>query len=681
MSDKVIIPSHFSPSQLQRGERPWYQPGPGRILVVLAIAITIWFLWFLFTAKSVALLLDPEAATTDIHGGFALELGGIHLLRSGDYELEANHPGYFPLIAPLSVGGETNQEYVFKLRKLPGRISFETIPENVTLQIGDTDIGTTPLETVKIPAGSHQIVASNARYQSFVDNIDIIGMDQNQTITLELKPNWADVTFSSSPADAMVSIDSLEIRSTPAEIEVLAGEHKIKIKRRGYKTWTGNISVLALTPQTYPRITLEKADGLVNLASNPAGASITLDGSYLGDTPLEFVIKPGQEHTLDLFKPGFEHFSTKLSVSSGQERNINLQLTALSGELLINVLPADAVLKIDGVVQDKANTRLRLSALAHEIELSKPGFAGYKTSVTPTPGFLQEVKVKLLTVAAARLASLKPSITAFGGYKLRLFSPNRVQMGASRREPGRRSNEILRDVALTRMFYVGIKEVSNAEFRLFAKGHSSGQYEEQELDKSDQPAVRISWQEAALYCNWLSKQEGLPPYYTSEFGAITGSNPRAIGYRLPTEAEWAWLARSGTSDGKTRSDRFAWGRSLVPPDRHGNYADRSAAHLVGRVIFGYNDNHIVTAPVATFPPDERKLYDLSGNVSEWINDFYEIPKAGSTTDPLGPVSGEYHVIRGSSWMHGTVVDLRLSFRDYGIDGRQDLGFRIARFAE
>jgi len=681
MSDNIITPSPFSPSQQKQGERPWYQPGPKRILVALAIATTLWFLWFLFTARSVSILLDPDSASTHISGGFALELGGIHLLRSGDYKLEADFHGYVPLLAPFTVSTETNQEFKFSLKKLPGQITFATNPENVTLQIDETEIGTTPLETMKIPAGTHQVMASHPRYQSLVKSVDVIGMDQDQTITIELQPNWANISFSSSPADAMVSIDGMEISSTPTVLEVLAGERQIRIKRRGFKTWTDDISVLALTPQTYPKVTLEKADGLINLVSKPQGASVTLDGNYLGDTPLEFEVKPGQPHTLDLFKPGFKQFSTGLSVNSGQERELNFQLTPLSGELLINVLPKDAVLKIDGVVQDRSNKRVRLSALTHEIELSKSGYAGYKTNITPTPGFLQEVKVKLLTVAAARLARLKPSITATGGYKLRLFSPNRVQMGASRREPGRRSNEIIRDVALTRMFYVGVNEVSNAEFRLFATGHSSGQYEEQELDKEDQPAVRVSWQEAALYCNWLSKQEGLAPYYKSEFGTVTGSNSRSVGYRLPTEAEWAWLARTGKSDGTKRSDRFAWGRSLIPPDRHGNYADRSAAHLVGRVIFGYNDNHIVTAPVATFPPDGRKLYDLSGNVSEWINDFYEIPKSGDSTDPLGPVTGEYHVIRGSSWMHGTVVDLRLSFRDYGVEGRQDLGFRIARFAE
>ena len=72
---------------------------------------------------------------------------------------------------------------------------------------------------------------------------------------------------------------------------------------------------------------------------------------------------------------------------------------------------------------------------------------------------------------------------------------------------------------------------------------------------------------------------------------------------------------------------------------------------------------------------------MGGNVAEWTHDFYAIGSAGEYTDPLGPDSGEYHVIRGASWAHGTVTDLRLSFRDYAIDGRKDVGFRLARYVE
>ena len=72
---------------------------------------------------------------------------------------------------------------------------------------------------------------------------------------------------------------------------------------------------------------------------------------------------------------------------------------------------------------------------------------------------------------------------------------------------------------------------------------------------------------------------------------------------------------------------------------------------------------------------------MGGNVAEWVHNFYVVPSVDETVENLGPESGEYHVIKGASWMHGTITDLRLSFRDYATDGRRDVGFRLARFAE
>ncbi|MEJ2130733.1 MAG: SUMF1/EgtB/PvdO family nonheme iron enzyme, partial [Gammaproteobacteria bacterium] len=190
--------------------------------------------------------------------------------------------------------------------------------------------------------------------------------------------------------------------------------------------------------------------------------------------------------------------------------------------------------------------------------------------------------------------------------------------------------------------------------------------------------VEVAWDEAARYCNWLSRREKLPLAYIEENGAIVGFDPQATGYRLPTEAEWAWSARHVEGAPLLK---FPWGDSMPPSERVGNFADRTAAHLIGRIIFNYTDGHVVSAPVGTFPRNQNGLNDLGGNVAEWVHDFYEIPPGDPSTDPVGPDEGEYHVIRGSSWMHGTVTDLRYSFRDYGIDGRKDLGFRLARYAE
>ncbi len=382
---------------------------------------------------------------------------------------------------------------------------------------------------------------------------------------------------------------------------------------------------------------------------------------------------------MKVFKAGFAPGERTVRVASGDERNVDLNLTRLTGQLIVKTQPSDAELIVDGRNLGNANQTLTLPTVAHRVEIALDGYAGYTTEITPRSGVTQEIKVRLLTLEEARLAAMKPVIQTTQGQELVLLKPGPFTMGASRREPGRRANETLREVGMERIFYLSRREVTNAQFLDFAPGHDSGEFQDHELNKDDQPVVGVSWQEAAIYCNWLSAREGLPQFYVTDLGRVVGTNPAATGYRLPTEAEWEWAARQNGPEGD--GYRFAWGSALPPPDRHGNYADRSAAHLVGRVVFGYNDNHIVSAETGTFAPNAIGLYDLSGNVSEWVHDFYEIPGAEPIKDPLGPETGEYRVIRGSSWMHGTITDLRLSFRDYGVDGREDVGFRIARFAE
>ncbi len=92
---------------------------------------------------------------------------------------------------------------------------------------------------------------------------------------------------------------------------------------------------------------------------------------------------------------------------------------------------------------------------------------------------------------------------------------------------------------------------------------------------------------------------------------------------------------------------------------------------------------MVTAAVASFRPNEKGLYDMGGNVAEWVLDVYSIPSADGSTqvDPTGPQSGDNYVIRGASWSLSKIAELRLSYRDYGQAGRDDVGFRIARYAE
>ncbi len=350
----------------------------------------------------------------------------------------------------------------------------------------------------------------------------------------------------------------------------------------------------------------------------------------------------------------------------------------------LRVVPADAELLVNGKPVGRGSQTLSLPAVMHRIEVRLEGYESITRSVTPRAGLEQLVEVQLLTPEAARKARLKPSIITALGQTLILMNPldsprNEFSMGASRRDPGRRANEVMHPVRLERPFYIQTQEVTNAQFRQFQASHNSGQIEGNSLNREQQPVAQISWQQAASFCNWLSRREGLTPFYKEQQGIIIGFDPDALGYRLPTEAEWAWVARVNGEALK----RFSWGEDFPPKAVAENIADNSSAYVTGRILNGYDDGYVVSAPVGSFSASERGIYDLGGNVSEWIHDVYTIPAASGvvTTDPLGAQRGDNYVIRGASWALGRLPELRLSYRDYGQAGRDDVGFRIARYAE
>jgi formylglycine-generating enzyme required for sulfatase activity len=265
------------------------------------------------------------------------------------------------------------------------------------------------------------------------------------------------------------------------------------------------------------------------------------------------------------------------------------------------------------------------------------------------------------------------------GQELKLVPAGEFTMGSPRREAGRRANESQRAVKLERRYYLALREVTNAEFKQFRPSHRSGFVMQQTLDLDRQPVVNVTWQDAAAYSNWLSAQEGLPAAYSEQGGRLAPVVPATTGYRLPTEAEWEWAAR--WNNGGLR--KYPWGDALPVPPGAGNFADLRAQPLVPQVLTDYDDGYAATAPVGSFAASPLGFFDLGGNVAEWTHDLYTVQPAGgaATVDPAAAGAGAVRVIRGSSWQQSGVTELRLAFRDYGDGRRNDLGFRIARYAQ
>jgi formylglycine-generating enzyme required for sulfatase activity len=401
---------------------------------------------------------------------------------------------------------------------------------------------------------------------------------------------------------------------------------------------------------------------------------------YRGQTPIDLELRPDIDHSIVLTRPGYDAITRVVTLRAGEQRTLSLPLTGVFGEVAVRAQPADAQLYVDGKLSGAANQTLRLVATTHDIEIRKAGFVDFKTSVTPRPGVQQRVDATLLTPEQSRIAATPAVVKTKFDQQLRLMPIGRFTMGSPRREPGRRANEQQRDVEFKRGFYLGVTEVSNAQFRKFKPEHRSGIVGNHTLDLDNQPVVAVTWTEAALYCNWLSEQEGLPPAYEKKGETLVAVNPMTKGYRLPTDAEWEWAARY-EGGGKLR--RYPWGDSLPVTPRSGNYADTTARLIVQDVIPDYDDGFAASAPVGKFPANALGLQDLGGNVAEWVHDYYIVTADTGQTlvDPAGPTDGKQHVIRGASWKHSGVTDLRLSARDFGDGARNDVGFRIARYAD
>jgi formylglycine-generating enzyme required for sulfatase activity len=675
-----ITPIDFTPHS-EEAQTISYQFKWLHVVVASFLLVSMSTGWFVLTARSVFVEVDPITAQMSIDTGTSFKLGQRYLMRTGSYQLTLRNEGYHDTVTRLLVSEEQSQTHPFVMRKLPGIVSFDSANlSEARIRIDGVDIGRTPLVNVEVEPGEHQLSISKDRYLDFGETITIEGRTVEQSFSANLEPAWATVSLTTTPSGADVLVDGELIGSTPINAEIIQGQRNLVLKLAGHKAWQEEFDVLAGEDFSVPLVELTPADGLLFIQSNPTAASVTIGDEFKGLTPLEVALPPGQKHELTFFKNGYNSSSISIQTQANEERELNIDLEPILMTVSVKAQPDDAELYVDGEFRGLANQTIELMAASQQIEIRKAGFIPYSTEFTSRPGLEQIISVSLKSLEQARLEQIKPVIVSAAGQALKLFYPGAFTMGASRREAGRRPNENLRDIKLERPFYLGNREVTNAEFRLFNAEHSSGTLEGLTLDNEAQPVVRITWDQAALFCNWLSDQESLPHFYEVAGEDVVGFNAESTGYRLPTEAEWAWAART---DGSGNQLKYSWGDTIPPAENSGNFADITAQSYLGQIMFDYNDGYLATAPVASFDANQYELYDMSGNVSEWVHDFYGAVGAigGVEVDPLGPSEGQFHTIRGSSWAHGSVTELRLSFRDFGEEVRDDVGFRIARYLE
>jgi formylglycine-generating enzyme required for sulfatase activity len=681
----AVTPLTFAPREdgaaVRRRRRGWLWLG---ILFLPAVLLAT-AAWFVFTARQLELAIDPQPADIDISGGLpALPLGTAYLLRPGTYRLRAVRPGYQDLEADIAIGADRHQTLAFQMQKLPGRIDLNTYREDrptemvtgAVIKIGGQVVGRSPLEDAAVPAGRHAVRIEAPLYQPREADITVAGEDRHQTFSFGLEPDWADVQFSTAPPGAWVEVAGQRLGRTPLTAPVQAGRHEVHFRLTGYKPATTRIRVDAGQALAAPLLTLRKIDGRLFVTSQPAGANVTIDNWFRGQTPLDVPVPAARELVVRISEPGYQTAVHRIAVASGERTSVAARLKPRRGKIRFTVTPPDARLLVNDKPYGRVPESLDLLAVDQRLTIVKDGYRTYRTRVTPRPGHVLELQVALKRPYETDVPGV---IQAPNGYRLTLIQPGAFRMGSSRREPGRRANETLRDVRLRTPFYMGLKEVTNREFREFQDGHDAGIFKNYSLNRNDLPAVQITWEQAAAFCNWLSRREGLPAAYVRRGGRLVAATPLTHGYRLPTEAEWAFCARVDASGAVAK---YAWGNAFPPPAKSANLADRSAQTILTLVLDNYLDGHPVAAPPGSLAANHRGLYDLGGNVAEWCHDFYKIyPYTPGKTDidPTGPATGRHHVVRGGSWRQASMQTLRAAYRDYQENKRLDIGFRIGRY--
>ena len=233
------------------------------------------------------------------------------------------------------------------------------------------------------------------------------------------------------------------------------------------------------------------------------------------------------------------------------------------------------------------------------------------------------------------------SVRLPGGSAMRFVwcPPGKFVMGASPGDLYQGIDEKAHEVTLTRGFWLGKFEVANREFRQFRPAHRSWGVggEKGEFNHDDQPVVCVDLADAEAFCRWLSQQTG-----------------RA--FRLPTEAEWEYACRAGSTN------RYCFGNDTNTLSDYGWYSANS----------GW-----VSHPIGLKKSNAWGLHDMHGNVAEWVSDWYGYYPGGPQTDPKGPPSGSQHCWRECSWS-SKAFEARCSQRDRAVPAYKSaaLGLRI-----
>ena len=436
----------------------------------------------------------------------------------------------------------------------------------------------------------------------------------------------------------------------------------------------------------------------------PSPVRVFVDGVEVGTAPSQFLELPLGQVEVTLRAPGYEDLTRTVTLTEERMEELRgLTLDPLPATLVVTCNVEGADVEVDGrsvgTTRGGGSVSFEVEPGRRSVRASREGYIEETQRVELSPGGSTSVDFELEVY-------VEPSSLAPEGFVL--IPAGSFQMGSPSSEPGRDDDETQHRVTITRDFYLQAHEVTQGEWRALM-GNNPSYFSS---CGNDCPVERVNWYEAVAYANELSDREGLQQCYrvsgrsgtlgggcddeTYCIGDFSYSSVSFVGldcegYRLPTEAEWEYAARAGTTTAlysgpiDIRGERNA--PALDPIAWYGG--NSGVTYSGGWDCSGWDERQYSSASrCGTHRVGEKRandwgLYDMLGNVFEWTWDWYDSDyhTSSPSRDPLGPGEGQSRVLRGGGWYY-FARNVRSANRNFYAPGLRShfFGFRLARSA-
>jgi len=614
--------------------------------------------------------LGAQVRFVGIDAVFNARVGGLDLVvQPGDYDVRITAPQYLEQQLPVSIRNvalpRINVELQSALESLqiqtePGAVIALLNEDNLEVELGTTDAdGQFSLKRGEIDEFDRIVIRKMGYLPAVLEDLN---GELLQVVLAELPSS---VTVRTQPSGARVLVNSIDVGPSPVTIDASEGNgnYIVAVQSQGYRTVSRRVNVESGEHEVVDFGALVARSAELGFAVTFVGAPssevfrlmddlvVELNGQRLAyDSKVLKAVLEGT-HTVRLLHPLYVSALQTVKVEDRLNQKLTYLMQPLPGqvellmppELEVEVRVAGAdVDDLDGVVSLAANQRVELElrikdylTMVRRFKLKPDERITWKVEPVQIPGPEPGAEWTMPYLAL----------------KLCWVEAGQFLMGSPIEEVGRLPNEGPQTaVRFNQGFWIGKYEVTQAQYSKVMDQNPSS------VTSDSLPVDNVSWEDVRLYCQVLTNIE-----------RAAGRLPDGYVYRLPTEAEWEYAARSGS----------------VLPFAFGNQADSSNGNFSGvyPVDVEYqvsNLDHYGTLPVGSYPPNDFGLHDTHGNLAEWTLDRYNGRLyGGSLVDPRPREGGRRVVVRGGSW-EDFAVRVRSAARDEirGDTKSNAIGFRV-----